>query len=51
MSAQRLYELDRSSTQFPEQLDELLHDEEWERQLQLLPEDELMELTGHLDDV
>ena len=51
MSAQRLYELDRSSTQFPEQLNELLHDKEWEEQLELLPEGELAELTDYLDGV
>jgi hypothetical protein len=51
MSAQRLYELDRSSTQFPEQLNELLHDKEWVKQLRLLPEGELVELAGHLHDV
>ena len=51
MLAQRLYELDRSSTRFPEQLNDLLHDEEWARQLKPLPEDELMELIGYLDDV
>jgi len=51
MSAQRLYELDRSSNQFPEQLNELLHDREWVEQLKLLPEGELVELAGHLHDV
>ena len=51
MSAQRLYELDRSSTQFPEQLNELLHDKEWEEHLELLPEGELAGLTDYLDDV
>ena len=48
---QRLYELDKSSTQFPEQLDELLHDTEWVKCLELLPEGELMELIGYLDNV
>ena len=51
MSTQRLYELDRSSTQFPEQLNELLHDKEWVEQIKLLPEDALVELTGYLHDV
>ena len=51
MSAQRLYQLDRTSTQFPEQLNKLLHDKEWEQKLQLLPEGELVELTSYLDDV
>jgi len=51
MSAQRLYELDRSLAQFPEHLDELFHDREWVEQLKLLPESELVELAGHLHDV
>ena len=51
MSRQRLYGLDRSSTQFPEQLYELLHDKEWVEQLKLLPEGEIVELAGHLHDV
>ena len=51
MQAQRLYELNRTSTQFPEQLKELLYDKEWEEQLGLLPEDELVGLTGYLDEV
>ena len=51
MPAQRLYKLDRSSTHFPEQLNELLHDKEWEEQLGLLPEGELVELASRLDDV
>ena len=51
MSAQRLYELDRSSIQFPEQLDGLLRDKEWVEQLKFLPEHELVELAGHLHDV
>jgi len=51
MLAERLYQLDRSSPQFPEQLNELLHDKEWVRKVQLLPEDELVELIGYLSDV
>ena len=51
MLAQRLYELDKSSTRFPEQLDALLHDNEWVTHLQLLPEGELMELITYLNDV
>ena len=51
MLAQRLYGLDRSSTRFPEQLNDLLHDEEWAGQLKLLPEGELTKLIGCLDDV
>ena len=49
--AQRLHELDRSSARFPEQLNELLHDKEWVEHIRLLPEDELIELIGSLDDV
>ena len=48
---ERLYKLDRSSTRFPEQLDELLQNDEWAEDLESLPEDELMELIGHLDNV
>ena len=51
MSAQLLYELDTSSTRFPEQLDELLRDKEWIDQLKTLPEGELVGLTGYIDDV
>ena len=51
MSAQRLNELDVSSTLFPEQLDKLLHDKEWIDQLRTLPEGELVELTGYLNGV
>jgi len=51
MPAQRLSQLDRSSTRFPEQLDKLLHDKEWVKEVQLLQEDELMEVIGCLDDV
>ena len=51
MSAQRLYELDKTSAQFPKHLDELLHDKEWIEQLESLPVSELVELTGHLHDV
>jgi len=51
MLEQRLHQLDKSSTRFPEQLDKLLHDREWVKKVQLLPEDELMEVIGYLDDV
>jgi len=51
MLAPRLIQLDRTSTQFPEQLDKLLHDKEWVEGVQVLPEDELMEAIGYLDDV
>ena len=47
----RLHELDRSSTGFPEQLDKLLHDEQWAESLELLPEGKLRELIGYLDNV
>ena len=48
---ERLYKLDRSSIQFPEQLDELLQDHEWVEGAKSLPEDELVELIDYLDDV
>jgi len=51
MLAQRLYQLDRSSARFPEQLDKLLHDKEWVEQAQLLPKDELVEMIEHINDV
>ena len=51
MFAQRLYELDRSSPQFPEQLGELLQDEEWVEHLQPLSEGELVDLIDCLDSV
>jgi len=49
--ASRLYELDRSSAQFPDQLDQLLHDKEHMECFQNLPEDELAELVNYLNDV
>ena len=49
--AQRLYKLDMSSTRFPEQLNELLHDEGWVEHLHLLPKGELVGLIGYLDNV
>lgn len=51
MLSQRLYELDRTSTGFPKQLDELLHDSKWVADLQRLPEGELAKLIGHLNNV
>ena len=51
MLTQHLYELNRASTQFPEQLNELLQDEEWVERLQSLPKGELVELIGYLDNV
>jgi len=49
--AQRLRQLDRSSAQFPKQLNELLYDKEWIDRLVHLPEGELIETIGNLDDV
>ena len=43
--------VDRSPTQFPEQLYQLLHDEEWVATLTHPPEGELGELIGYLDNV
>jgi len=51
MSLQRLHDLDRSSAQFPEQLDKLLHDKEYVDGLLGLPEPELNELVNHLNNV
>ena len=51
MFAQRLFKLDGSSPQFPEQLGELLQYEEWAEHLQPLPEGELVELIDYLDSV
>ena len=47
----RLYELDRSSAQFPERLDKLLQDEGWMKDIQRLSRHRLVELTDHLDNV
>jgi len=51
MSLQRLYDFDRSSTQFPDQLDKLLHDKEYVGGLLELPEPELVQLVNHLNNV
>lgn len=51
LAQQRLNDLDRSSIGFPEQLDKLLHDKQWEESLKLLPESELGELIGYLNNV
>ena len=51
MSLQRLYGLDRSSTQFSDQLDELLHDKGYLDELRGLPEIELVQLVDHVNDV
>lgn len=48
MSLQRLYDLGRT---FSDQLDKLLHDEEYVGGLQRLPKDELVQLVNHLNDV
>ena len=48
---QRLYELDRSSAQFPERLDELLQDEGWVKDIQRLSQRKLVELIDYLDNV
>ena len=48
---QRLYELDRSSAQFPERLDELLQDERWIKDLKRLSRHRLMGLIDYLDNV
>ena len=48
---QRLYELDRSSAQFPERLDELLRDERWMGDIQRLSRHKLVELIDYLDNV
>ena len=51
MSPRRLYELDRSSAQFPDRLYQLLHDKEHVECLQKLPEDEVVQLIDYLNDV
>ena len=51
MFLQRLYDLDRSSTQFSDQLDELLHDKGYIDGLWGVPENELVQLVDHLYDV
>ena len=48
MSLQRLYNLDKA---FSDQLDALLHEEQYVGELQKLPEGELVQLVNHLDDV
>ena len=48
---QRLGKLDRFSAQFPEQLDQLLHDQEWIATLKLAPDNELVKLISYLDNV
>ena len=51
MSRQRLYELDRFSTRFPEQLGELLDGRDWDKQLKHLTKREQMSLVDYLDKV
>ena len=48
MSLKRLYDLDKS---FSDQLDKLLHDEEYVNGLRELPERELVQIVNHLDNV
>jgi len=50
-AAQRLYDLDRSSNEFPRQLDDLLHETDYINELQNLPEGELVQLINHLNSV
>ena len=49
MSPQRLYDLNRSSTQFSYQLDKLLHEKGYVDELQKLPEGELVRLVNYLN--
>jgi hypothetical protein len=51
MVSRHLYDLDRSSEQFPDQLYQLLHDEEHVECLVNLPEDELAGVMDYLNDV
>lgn len=51
MSPQRLYNLDRSSTEFSQQLYELLREKEYVDELQKLPEGELVQLVNYLNSV
>jgi len=50
-AAQRLYDLDRSSTKFPRQLNTLLHEAYYVDDLQKLPKGELIQLINHLNSV
>ena len=50
-STSHLYELDRSSAQFPNQLDELLHSEQWTEDIEVLSKDEIKQSVGYLDEV
>ena len=51
MSVQHLYELDRSSSQFPNQLDELLRSGQWTKDVEVLLEDEAKGLISYLQEV
>ena len=51
MTLQDLYDLDRSSSRFPDQLDHFLHHEVNAKYTRNLPEDELVGLVNYLDDV
>lgn len=51
MSLRFLYDLDRSSAQFPDQLDQFFHDEKHVECIQNLPEGELEGFLKYLDEV
>lgn len=51
MALRDLYGLDRTSAQFPDQLDQFFHDENHVRSIQDLPGDEFAELLKYLDEV
>lgn len=51
MALRLLYGLDKSSAQFPDQLDQFFHDEKHMECIQILPESELEELLDYMDDV
>lgn len=51
MSLQRLLDLDRSSAQFSDQLDKLLHDKEYVAGLLELPDPELIQMVDYLNNV
>jgi len=51
MVSRHLYDLNRPSAQFPDQLYQLLHDKEHVECLVGLPEDELAGLIDYLNDV
>ena len=51
MELQHLYDLDRSSVQFPDQLDQFLHEEGHVESIQNLPDGELSEFLDYLNSV